>query len=105
MQTTEPASVPSLKEQHYAILLQVLRRFLNEIDGIGLYGSRARGDHRPNSDIDLVLYGDDSFATLAKLKYALDESSLPLEVDVVVYNQLTSQVLKAEIDKQVVRLV
>lgn len=104
MQTTELASVPGLKEQHYATLMQVLRGFLNEIDGVGLYGSRARGDHRPNSDIDLVLYGDDSFTTLAKLKYALDESSLPLEVDVVIYNKLTNQALKAEIDKQVVRL-
>lgn len=47
-----------------------------------LYGSRAKGNYKPGSDIDLTLTGpdldDDALATLAG---KLDESTIPYKVD------------------------
>ena len=51
-----------------------------------LFGSRARGDNRPRSDIDLAVFGMDDLPTL--LKY-----------DVVFIDDYTSPELLAEIDR------
>ncbi len=65
----------------------------------GLFGSRATGRHRPNSDIDLVLYGPVSTGEASELRVALEDSPLPVSVDVVVYDRLDSPSLKAHIDQ------
>jgi predicted nucleotidyltransferase len=45
-------------------------------------GSRAKGNFRPGSDIDLTLVGPDLTRTdLTRLAQALDESDLPYQVD------------------------
>jgi len=47
-----------------------------------VYGSRAKGNFRPGSDIDLTLVGPDLTLTdLTRLAQALDESDLPYQVD------------------------
>lgn len=50
-----------------------------------LFGSRARGNARPTSDIDIALIADEPLAadTLANIREALEESSIPYVVDVV----------------------
>lgn len=50
-----------------------------------LFGSRARGDARPYSDIDLALFPRSAFepGRLAALREALEDSSLLVEVDLV----------------------
>lgn len=51
-----------------------------------LFGSRARGDARPGSDIDVALDAYDAAvpkAPLALLRERLEESLIPFEVDVV----------------------
>ncbi|MFN9789627.1 MAG: nucleotidyltransferase family protein [Holosporales bacterium] len=64
----------------------------------GLFGSRALGTYRPNSDIDLVLYGPIPEAIITDLKSAFEESILPMRVDVVAYDLITYPPLKAHID-------
>jgi len=47
-----------------------------------VYGSRAKGNFRPGSDIDLTLVGPDLTLTdLTRIAQALDESDLPYQVD------------------------
>ena len=50
-----------------------------------LFGSRARGNARPNSDIDIAVLADAPLEadTLARIREALEESSIPYVVDVV----------------------
>jgi predicted nucleotidyltransferase len=50
-----------------------------------LFGSRAKGDPKPYSDLDLALKGRErlSLVELAELAEALSESDLPFKVDVV----------------------
>ncbi len=47
-----------------------------------LFGSRAKGTHRPGSDIDLALVGEGlDLDTLGRLARAFEESPLPYQVD------------------------
>lgn len=50
-----------------------------------LFGSRARGEARTGSDVDVGLLGEQPVppATLAKIREALELSHVPYEVDVV----------------------
>lgn len=49
------------------------------------FGSRAKGTHRPSSDLDLLVLGDPtlSITELSNLSLAFSESNLPYFVDVI----------------------
>ena len=57
-----------------------------------LYGSRARGNYRNGSDIDLTLQGDSDLSQqlLAKIASALDDLYIPYTVDLSAYQQLAA---------------
>ena len=63
-----------------------------------LYGSRARGDHRDNSDVDLAVFGLEAHA---QLRFAEMVESLPtlLDFDVVFADAHTDPALLANIEK------
>ncbi len=47
-----------------------------------LYGSRAKGNYRPGSDIDLTLEGEGlDLSTLHKIENDLDDLLLPYKID------------------------
>ena len=50
-----------------------------------LFGSRARGDAARASDIDIAILPDTALepGTLARIRDALEESTIPYEVDVI----------------------
>lgn len=53
------------------------------------YGSRARWNARPDSDLDLVVFADRSqSASVSALREALEESSLPYRVDLLVWDEI-----------------
>jgi predicted nucleotidyltransferase len=66
-----------------------------------LYGSRAKGNYRRGSDIDLTLKtGDDfTFTDLLHIAGDFDDSDMPYFVDVSVYDRLSNPELKAHIDR------
>ncbi|MEI8123537.1 MAG: nucleotidyltransferase domain-containing protein [bacterium] len=54
-----------------------------------LYGSRAKGNYRDGSDIDLALEGPDiTFDELLRIESQLDALDLPYHIDVSIYHQL-----------------
>jgi uncharacterized protein len=69
--------------------------------GLKLFGSRARGDARRVSDIDLALIATKpiALADMALLREALDESHIPFRVDVVDYASAPAH-LRAAIDRE-----
>lgn len=79
-------------------LKQILSPFAASIERVGLFGSRATGHHRPNSDIDLVIYGALDEPTVDRISTLLNESSLPVKVDVVAYHLVTYPPFKEHID-------
>lgn len=60
-----------------------------EVETAILYGSRAKGNYRNGSDIDLTLTGSDiNLSLLGKISIALDDLLLPYIFDLSVYNQI-----------------
>jgi hypothetical protein len=53
---------------------------------------------RPNSDIDLVLYGDVEAAVVDRLRTLFSESLLAITVDLQAYQAITDPALKQHID-------
>ncbi len=60
-----------------------------EITQAVLYGSRAKGNHRKGSDIDLTLYGKNlSVKTIYNVTEELDNLYLPYSFDISIYKQI-----------------
>lgn len=70
-----------------------------QVDRAILFGSRAKGNYRNGSDIDLALTGDISFDELGKLSWELDDLLLPWEMDLVALDRLTDPDLRAHIQR------
>lgn len=70
-----------------------------EVEKVKIFGSRAIGNFRANSDIDLVLWGQIDEALLAKIAQALDDLPLPYLFDVKCYSDLSHLGLREHIDQ------
>ncbi|MGL6066029.1 MAG: nucleotidyltransferase family protein [Cetobacterium sp.] len=79
--------------------IKILYYIFPKIDEIIIFGSRARGDFRIASDIDIALKGDVS-DILYLVKDYFDESSIIYTVDVIDYFKITSAIFKEDIDKE-----
>jgi predicted nucleotidyltransferase len=70
-----------------------------EIEKVMLYGSRAKGNFRPGSDIDLTILGSNADPQLLSLILTeLDDLNTPYLMDVSLFSQITSVELRAHID-------
>lgn len=58
-----------------------------------IFGSRVAAHHKPHSDVDLCILGDEplSLKQTALLREAFSESDLPMRVDIVDWATLTSE--------------
>ena len=77
---------------------EVLKKY-SEVEEAKIFGSRALGTQRPNSDIDIALVGKLDPALVSSIKSDLDEISTPFQFDVVGYNLVEHKALKDHIDR------
>ncbi|MEW6519108.1 MAG: nucleotidyltransferase domain-containing protein [Thermodesulfobacteriota bacterium] len=71
-----------------------------EVDEAILYGSRAKGNFRPGSDIDLTLKGKGlNLHLLNTISLALDDLLLPYHVDLSIFHQIDNPDLIAHIER------
>ena len=71
----------------------------SEVETAIIYGSRARGDFNPGSDIDLVLAGRNlSDHTILDIRGELRDSNVPYMCDVIAEGEIQDENLKREID-------
>ncbi|GAB6060002.1 nucleotidyltransferase domain-containing protein [Desulfonatronum parangueonense] len=77
-----------------------------EVERAILFGSRAMGNYRKGSDIDIALMGDRvSPRTIAHLSVLLNERQpLPYHFDLVDYSHVESLALKQHIDEHGVEI-
>lgn len=72
---------------------QVLAGF-PEVEKAVLYGSRAKGNYKPGSDIDLTLFGDElDERVMSRIYWALDDLLLPYEMDLSNFTDLRQPAL------------
>lgn len=72
----------------------------SKIDKAVMFGSRAKGNYRPDSDIDIALKGKNlTLQDILKLSGTLDEADLKLKVDLVHYETIKEPALTAHIDR------
>ena len=65
-----------------------------------LYGSRAKGNFREGSDIDLTLYGVELSKNLrSNVACALDDLMLPYTIDLSVFDKLNHAELEEHIER------
>lgn len=88
-----------LSPHQLQIIQDILAPYAPVITRVGLFGSRALGAARPNSDIDLVLYGPVFEAVVDRLHTLFDESGLAVTVDLLAYDRIDTPALKSHIDQ------
>lgn len=87
-----------LTDAQLRILRGILSLYAGQIDRVGLFGSRATGKFRDNSDIDLVIYGPIDQPAIDRLWTLFDASALPIKVDVVAYDLIQHPPFKQHIN-------
>ncbi|GBE40197.1 nucleotidyltransferase domain protein [bacterium BMS3Bbin09] len=64
-----------------------------EVEKAILYGSRAKGDYKNGSDIDMTLSGGDDItvSVLGKIMEDIDDLLLPYTVDLSIFSRISDQ--------------
>ncbi len=77
----------------------VFSRF-SEVEEAILYGSRAKGNYKPGSDIDLTLKGKKiNLKIVNKISLALDDLLLPYTFDISIFHQISNADLLEHIER------
>ncbi|MBN6069695.1 nucleotidyltransferase domain-containing protein [Aggregatibacter actinomycetemcomitans] len=77
----------------------ILRKY-PEIETAVIYGSRAKGNYREGSDVDLTLKGENlTYSVLLKIAGELDDSYSPYLFDLSIYHQLSNPYFIEHIDR------
>ena len=68
------------------------------VDKAVLFGSRAKGNHKPYSDVDISLVGKSlSYSDLLRLHSIIDDLLLPYEIDLNIFDLIQNENLKEHI--------
>jgi len=93
--------VAGLSPAEMSLLLSVFAKYpsLEKV----LFGSRSTGKHKPDSDVDLVLYGENAnFGTLFDIEDALYDAGFVLELDILLHSIIQDERLLRSIDRTAV---
>ncbi len=85
-----------MTQEQLNILQEIFAQY-PQISKVVLFGSRAMGNYRNGSDVDLALYGSDLKGPLFYIYDKLDEQ-LPFFADIIAYDSITNEKLKQHID-------
>lgn len=88
-----------LLERDLKYILEAIRKY-PEIEQAIIFGSRAMGNYKPGSDVDIAIKGKDvNRTTVIRLSDDLNEEyPLPYFFDVVSYDEITNEKLREHID-------
>ncbi len=87
-----------LTEHTLQLIIKCISNF-TAIDSAVLYGSRAKGNFKDGSDIDISLKGKNlTLKDVLKLENEIDDLLLPYKFDISIYQQINNQDLIEHID-------
>lgn len=79
-----------LSEEVIKQITEVINQF-PQVEETIIYGSRAKGNYKPSSDVDLTLKGDSlTLQHLNKVAIMLDDLLLPQKFDVSIYQHISN---------------
>ena len=88
-----------LKEKHIEAVNSVFSKY-PQIEKATLYGSRAKGNYRNGSDIDLTLKGEAlTLSILSKIETELDDLLLPYKIDISIHHKIENPDLLEHMDR------
>lgn len=88
-----------LDDKYFNALISVFPRH-PEVESVIHYGSRAKGNYKPFSDIDITLKGKTlTRQLLGRIFTEIDDLLLPYFLDISIYNKLTDKWFIEAIDK------
>ena len=88
-----------LKDKDIVAIKNVFAGF-KQVEHAIIYGSRAKGNYKPASDIDITLKGKNLNSTiLNKIALQLDDLLLPYTFDLSIFHQIENPDLLAQIER------
>ena len=70
------------------------------VEHVLIFGSRAKGNFKEGSDIDLVVKGAQLlFTDILELKVRMDDLNLPYKIDLLHYNSISDTEVRKHIDR------
>ena len=88
-----------LKDSFWDKIVEVFSNF-PQISHAKLFGSRAKGNFRENSDIDIVLFGKDlNLSTLNKIDLKIEDLFMPYQVDLILFETIDNDELINHINR------
>ena len=79
-------------------IYHILDRHRDQLHRVRLFGSRARGDYRVTSDVDLAIENDQDIRN--SLLEEFEQSNLPYTFDIVLYDHQMNEKLRDAIDRE-----
>jgi predicted nucleotidyltransferase len=87
----EPHWLDAIKEKVYACPY---------VERAVIFGSRAKGNYKRGSDVDIAVFGDLTYSQVSHIEYQLnEETKVPLFFDVIAYKLVENENLKDHIDR------
>ena len=78
-----------LDEKVIEDIVNILRKY-EEVESARIFGSRARGDYRKASDIDIALFGKHLTSSInTKIFFDIDDLYLPYKIDLINFNSIS----------------
>jgi predicted nucleotidyltransferase len=91
--------ISGIKEIEHNMIIEVFSHY-KEIEKVVLFGSRAIGNNKSNSDLDFTLFGNDlNLSLLIKIEGEFDDLLLPYKFDLNLYQQIINPELIAHINR------
>lgn len=88
-----PTNICGLSEQTQSKLISLFQTYSN-IKKVILYGSRAKGNFRPGSDIDLTVDAPNmNLSEILRVENSIDDLLLPYKVDLSLLHQIDNEAL------------
>ena len=87
-----------LSEEIIAKIKQVFKNY-SKIEKAKVFGSRAKGNYRENSDIDIVVWGNLDLQEIGQIVLDLDELPTSYSFDLKLYSEINHPKLKSHIER------
>ncbi len=80
-----------LDEKVIKDIVSIIKKY-DQVESACIFGSRARGDYRNGSDIDIALFGENLTNDInTKIYFEIDDLYLPYKVDLINFNTLVNE--------------